>query len=117
MVKNKLSPDGDVERRIRQILTNRMNELTARIERIEEEQSRAVDDLAEQSIEAEDDEPLDAIERAALSEIDEIRRALRRLRDGTYGRCASCGEAIDPRRLLAMPAAATCMTCATALGH
>jgi RNA polymerase-binding transcription factor DksA len=112
-----LSPDGDMERRIRALLTSRMSELTARIARIESEQRQSVDDdSAEQAIEREDDESLDAIERAALSEIDEIKRALGRLGDGSYGHCVSCGEEIDPRRLTAMPAAAVCMICATAAG-
>jgi DnaK suppressor protein len=115
--KDTLLPDGEVDRRIRQLLTDRMNELTARIELIEEEQHRSLDDDSEeQAIERADDEPLDAIERAALAEIDQIKLALRRLSDGTYGRCISCGEAIDPRRLLVMPAATTCIFCAAAAG-
>ncbi len=117
MAREMLSPDGEVDRRIRQILTNRMNELIARIEDIEEEQRRAIDDdFEEQAVECEDDEPLDAIERTALVEIDQIKGALRRLRDGTYGRCISCGEEIDPRRLVAMPATAACISCEAALG-
>lgn len=37
--------------------------------------------------------------------------ALERLRDGTYGDCASCGEAIAPRRLEHDPAASMCVAC------
>ena len=108
--------DGDGDSRIRQLLTNRIGELTARIERIEREQRQSVDDdSAEQAIEREDDEALDAIEHAALLEIGEINHALGRLHAGTYGRCVSCGEKIDPRRLHVMPAAATCLICASAL--
>jgi RNA polymerase-binding transcription factor DksA len=89
----------------------------ARIDRIEAEQRQSVDDdSAEQALEREDDESLDAIERAALIEIDQINLALGRLHAGTYGRCVSCGEEIDPRRLDVMPAAATCMICAMAVG-
>ena len=38
-------------------------------------------------------------------------RALRRLDDGTYGACESCGEPIGKMRLQAFPRATLCMTC------
>ena len=38
-------------------------------------------------------------------------RALRRLGDGTYGACESCGEPIGKMRLQAFPRATLCMTC------
>jgi len=44
-------------------------------------------------------------------EIQAIDAALERLRDGSYGRCAGCGEAIDAQRLLAQPAALRCADC------
>ena len=31
--------------------------------------------------------------------------------DNSYGRCVDCGVDIDPRRLLAQPAAARCIRC------
>jgi DnaK suppressor protein len=39
----------------------------------------------------------------------EIKAALRRIKDGTYGTCEECGEDIDLDRLEANPAAATCI--------
>lgn len=44
-------------------------------------------------------------------EIQAIDAALQRLRDGSYGRCAECGEAIDAQRLLAQPTALRCADC------
>lgn len=38
-------------------------------------------------------------------------RALRRLDDGTYGACESCGQPIGKMRLQAFPRATLCMTC------
>lgn len=38
-------------------------------------------------------------------------RALERMDAGTYGRCPSCGELIDPERLEAVPQAVYCMDC------
>ncbi len=38
----------------------------------------------------------------------EVTEALARLENGTYGICTTCGEAIEPERLAADPAATTC---------
>ena len=43
------------------------------------------------------------------SELDEVERALAKLDEGTYGACETCGEAISPDRLEAMPAARFCI--------
>ena len=43
----------------------------------------------------------------------EVEAAIHRLDDGSYGRCARCGEDINPARLEAMPAARLCITCAS----
>lgn len=40
-----------------------------------------------------------------------IRKALSKIRKGTYGKCEKCGKQIDPRRLLAMPTASLCLIC------
>lgn len=50
---------------------------------------------------------------AARVELTEVDRAAERLADGTYGRCATCGEPIAPERLEALPATTTCIGCAT----
>ncbi len=43
--------------------------------------------------------------------LDQSRRALARLDDGSYGICESCGENIDQLRLEAFPRATLCMSC------
>jgi RNA polymerase-binding transcription factor DksA len=48
---------------------------------------------------------LDQIE----AELGDVERALRRLDDGTYGRCEACGETIGDERLEAMPATRFCL--------
>jgi len=40
-----------------------------------------------------------------------LAEALERLREGTYGACAACGDAIAPARLRAMPEVTTCLRC------
>lgn len=40
-----------------------------------------------------------------------IRKALDKLRRGTYGKCEKCKKQIEMGRLLAMPTAAICLSC------
>ncbi|HEY3304992.1 MAG TPA: TraR/DksA family transcriptional regulator [Candidatus Binatia bacterium] len=46
--------------------------------------------------------------------LDEIDEALQRIVDGTYGKCASCGEYIALARLRALPTTRLCIACARA---
>ena len=52
--------------------------------------------------------------RHALAELNQVDAALARLRDGTYGHCADCGEPIAPARLFAYPTAMRCLACQAA---
>lgn len=72
-------------------------------------------DWSEQATELEDDSALEGIDDVLLEEIYETRRALARLRDGTYGICARCGEPISEQRLAALPTAIYCIACAEEL--
>lgn len=47
----------------------------------------------------------------AAAELSLALAALRRLEAGTYGQCLDCGEAIDLRRLVALPATPCCTRC------
>lgn len=46
-----------------------------------------------------------------LAELRQIASALERIDGGHYGQCSDCGKAIDPRRLVALPAATRCAAC------
>jgi DnaK suppressor protein len=48
---------------------------------------------------------------AARQQLEETEAALRRVDDGTYGLCGSCGEPITRERLEIMPAARYCVAC------
>jgi DnaK suppressor protein len=54
-----------------------------------------------------------ATERCRLDSILRINQALARLKAGTYGECALCGEEIEPKRLALDPALLTCLACAS----
>ncbi len=70
-------------------------------------------DFEERATENEGDEVLEDLGNAALTEIAQIETALGRIADGTYGQCVTCGEAIAPARLEAVPHAAQCIKCAS----
>lgn len=46
--------------------------------------------------------------------LNEVEAAVQRLEGGTYGFCGRCGRPIAKARLLARPAARTCISCASA---
>lgn len=101
---------------IRNDLEARLAQLKARIRRAEEHwQSTGKEERADWEEIAqlrEDDGVVDALEDAALAEIDSIELALRRLDQGAYGVCASCDESIGVNRLRAIPTATLCLRCA-----
>jgi RNA polymerase-binding transcription factor len=95
-------------------LKARLSELISRHSEIASElRKRLSADSEDQAADLENQEVLDAIENSEVHEIHEIREALRRMSEGTYGVCAKCGVAIDPKRLKALPTATRCISCAT----
>jgi RNA polymerase-binding transcription factor DksA len=57
---------------------------------------------------------VEAVLEQARRHLSEYDRALRRLEEGRYGTCESCGRPITAEQLAARPAASTCTTCAAA---
>src|SRR5215471_15356632 len=47
----------------------------------------------------------------------EIRMAIQRIEEGTYGTCLRCESEISPRRLAAVPWAAYCLQCQSTAEH
>lgn len=65
---------------------------------------------------------MDAMQAQAMSvelqrrrelELRRIADALKRIAEGDYGYCLTCGEAIDPRRLEIEPTSSQCIRCAS----
>jgi RNA polymerase-binding transcription factor DksA len=71
-------------------------------------------DFAEQAVELENKEVLEALDDDARAELRRIQRALDRIEEGTYGECVTCGNDIRPERLSALPSATLCYDCASA---
>jgi RNA polymerase-binding transcription factor DksA len=94
-------------------LEQRLTELGARLEAIEQELDSHHDpDWEELAVEREGDEVLEATGHAGLAEITQIRAALKRIADGSYGTCVTCGEPVTEGRLDALPWTPNCRRCA-----
>jgi RNA polymerase-binding protein DksA len=90
-----------------------LQEMTERLERLTSDARREYNaDSAEQAQERENDEVVDAIGIETRESVAQIRAALQRIEDGSYGECVACGEAISEKRLSARPEATHCINCA-----
>jgi RNA polymerase-binding transcription factor DksA len=94
-------------------LEARLAELGARLEMIESElDSHHNPDWEELAIERETDEVLEATGIAGQVEIPQIRAALMRIANESYGKCTRCGADIPQARLDALPWTPICRECA-----
>jgi RNA polymerase-binding transcription factor DksA len=95
-------------------LKARLAALEARLVTLDAETTQRLDtDSEERANELEDLATNEGLETAAVSELGQIRAALDRIKDGTYGHCSKCGGRIAEARLAALPTATTCINCAT----
>ena len=95
-------------------LRARLNDLLSRTEVIEDDLRHPLDaDWEEQAVDLADDEALEGVDEVLRAEIQQIRLALLRIENGTYGTCAVCGDEIRRERLEARPIATRCIKCAS----
>jgi RNA polymerase-binding protein DksA len=52
-----------------------------------------------------------AVESTLEKQLKEVQEALERMNNGTYGKCENCNAEIPVERLMAYPAAKTCIKC------
>ncbi len=91
------------------------SELEARIAKINTSLSASHStDWSEQAVERENDEVLVELMREGEEELEQIRHAFMRMDEDHYGKCETCGAAINPQRLNAMPMTTLCIKCASA---
>jgi DnaK suppressor protein len=94
-------------------LDSQLAELLGRRERLSADLAEPLSaDFAEQATEREDDQSLEQQEALIDREIANVKAALGRIEDGSYGSCTRCGSKIGEKRLTAMPEAALCIDCA-----
>ena len=98
---------------LKQQLEQRLADLLDRAEVIEDDLRHPLDaDFGEQAIDLADDEALEGVDDVLRAEIGQVRNALLRIENGTYGICANCGKPIAEARLQARPIATRCIDCA-----
>ena len=99
-------------------LTTQRKEWQQRLEAIRRDRRRtqgALDpDFAEQAVQRENDETLDALDQRGHRALSAIDAALARIEAGSYGVCTDCGDEIEAARLEIDPTAVACAGCANA---
>lgn len=99
---------------LRKTLEGRLAELLTRAQHIGADLSVPHSaDSVEAAVETEADEALLGQSALVGLTIAQVRAALARLDDDSYGICTSCGDEIALARLAAMPEAAQCISCAS----
>jgi RNA polymerase-binding transcription factor DksA len=105
----------DTLRDAREKLLTRAALLRDRVTRVRSDLKREQDPLPLDAPDAasarENDEVLQAVERAASSEIARIDTALERMEEGTFGLCEVCGQQIEAARFVSVPEATRCGAC------
>ena len=101
---------------VRQRLRTRKRELLERQGRISRKTRHRDEplpqDFAEQAVELENQEVLEALDQEVGEEIRQIDQALARLESGDYEYCSACGDEIPEARLVALPTTKLCIDCA-----
>jgi len=100
---------------LRQQLETWRDELLSRANRIDAHLHRdepVPADFAEQATELENLDVLFALDREGKKKLASINAALQRIDTGEYETCSRCGNAIEPKRLEALPTTDTCAKCA-----
>ncbi|MEH6609026.1 MAG: TraR/DksA C4-type zinc finger protein [Halioglobus sp.] len=93
-------------------LEQRLVDMQSRLLNIKKDVTKAYSgDSAEQAQERENDEVVEAIGNETRQAISDLKAALSRIDDGSYGVCEGCGEAIGEARLAALPEAPRCVVC------
>ena len=92
-------------------LTAERDHLSAQIDSLEpgRSDSQVDDNFADSGQVAAEQGENQALAGQLRIELEEVDRALEKLEAGTYGSCETCGKAITPARLEAMPAARFCI--------
>ncbi|HAY46618.1 MAG TPA: conjugal transfer protein TraR [Gammaproteobacteria bacterium] len=69
-------------------------------------------DFAEQAVETENNEVVEALDQENKVALREVKLALDRMEAGEYGNCTECGAAIASDRLFSIPHTRFCISCA-----
>ena len=97
----------------RETLLARRSEILARLAGIDDRLDEPEDkDREEAATQTEDDQMLMSLGDLERAEVARIDAALDRVRQGSWGVCVKCGDAIEPKRLELLPETPFCASCA-----
>ena len=101
--------------RIRAILREKEREISAHVQtelsELESPERMRSGDLEEMVGDSDGTDSLCEIMDIEATQIGQIKMALKKIEDGTYGICEDCEEEIAPARLEALPFASQCIDC------
>ncbi|EAT11312.1 TraR/DksA family transcriptional regulator [Bermanella marisrubri] len=97
-------------------LRKKQHELEIRASKLSEELTRynieVSKDSEDRAQQLENEEVAEAIAQETQQELQQIKHAILRLKQGQYQVCELCQQSIEPERLLALPYTALCASCA-----
>lgn len=98
---------------VKRSLEARLAVLDTRVSKIEADLRKPSSrDWEDRATENENEEVLVQLSATERAEIEDIRAALRRIREGSYAICSKCSGPIAPKRLEALPYTNHCVSCA-----
>lgn len=96
-------------------LVQKQTELLQAVSRNEQDgraaDEEATQDVADKAINSYTKEFLFHLSNSDRNLLQMVAEALQRIKDGSYGQCASCGNDMNPKRLEAVPWARHCLNC------
>ena len=102
--------------KVKQQLIEKLNEMFNRSDLLKAHlRDVAPKDWEELATFRENDEVVEALDVKTQSEILELKSALIRMKEGSWGVCTECGSEIGAQRLEVLPTVRTCIKCAQAL--
>lgn len=98
---------------IKASLEARLAALTSKLSEIDEDlkEHGTEADFEERATEIAGDEVLEGLGIQSQKEAQQIKAALKRIEDGSYGICVQCGEDIPEKRLELLPHTPLCTSC------
>jgi DnaK suppressor protein len=97
----------------KQLLLDKESELTSDIQRLQKEARESdeaeVRDFSDEATASQNTSELLQEDGLRSQTLEQVRDALQRIDDGTYGKCLACGRPIEPARLEAVPWAQYCL--------
>lgn len=99
--------------KFKKLLEERLAALVSKLSEIDEDlkEHGTEADFEERATEIAGDEVLEGLGVQGLKEAQQIKAALRRIENGTYGICVQCGEDIPQKRLELLPHTPLCTAC------